>query len=646
MSYYAVLFALQAAVRLGGSTRQALRERALARPVALPLPAVTLVDRTNWALNILQNDPRLPRLRRNIYGDAPPLPEDTAEGAEQRDALFETACDRWRADRARLPAEVLETLGDAASVVEPESAVGLVYVAQWRNDVSPGVTARIGLSLFDIALEYAGANPAVFGADARTEPFISALAINLRSLVRPLERAGPGGMDGAGEAFAQRAVAVFFRSGLQALHDHPSAFVDEEHVAELASAMLEPLVTLFARQPTSPSWVRIRETLLGPVTNAAFATLADRQTAFLGDAFADDQALGAMTQRFFQEVADHSLERTFSKGGLTRIYTSMLTTMADNPSLVASGGGLSSAMGRGALSGMAQALLTLPRPYDHAAMRAHMASTALEAVASQSSAAADHEADPWDRAAARGVSAFVAGLAANAAAPGFQRVVDRPFLLAMSRLVFEEAARTPGMLAGDEASAEVASVVSGVSALLAHPASDLMGRAHWREVVDTFVRAATTNPGAVTPLGGDGHGPVVSGLLSLMDVAEANARPSGGGGARRPGAVMFGATLAGALTAATRAAAGHPSAAAHEEAWTAVTGLAMTLNGLASTTDGRIGAAEWVWLFRAWVAEAVAGGLDPDAPAEVVLAPLLAADAPVVQADEAAGEEDAVERGV
>lgn len=643
MSYYAVLFALQAALRVGGATRQALRERALAQPVALPLPSVALVDRTNWALNILQHDPRLPRLRRCIYGDGPPLPEDTPEGVAQRDALFETACDRWRARREQLPAEIRERWGAAGVDVEPEAAVGLVYVAQWREDARPNVTARIGLTLFDIALEYAGANPAVFGADARAEPFVTALAFNLRALIEPIHTASPGAMDAAAEAFAERAVAVFFRSGLQALHDNPSVYTDEEHVAELASGMLGPLVRLFAEEPAAPSWVRIRETLLGPVTSAAFVTLSQNQAAFLGDSFADDRALGAVTESFFREVADHNLDQAFSTGGLTRIYTRVVGAVADNPSLMIAGDGHGAAMGRELIAGMARSLAMMPRPYDHAALRAEMAALALETVAAQSSAVASTSGDPWERAAARAVGAFVEGVAAQAGASSFQRVVNRPFMLDLARVVFDEAARAPGMLAGDEASAEVKGLVAGVAALLAHPASDLMGRAEWRPVLRTFVAAASANPGALTGVGEAGaapNGPVVSGLLSLMDVAEANVRASTTGGVRQPGAVMFGATLAGALSAATRAAAGHPRAAADEASWAAVTGLAMTLNGLAGTADGRIGAAEWAWLFRAWVAEAVAGGLAADAPAEVVLAPLLSADAePSAGAGDAARED-------
>jgi hypothetical protein len=276
-----VAFAVRSVVRLGSAARQAYEQSvrdATMRIQDLPVP-------------IISNDEAL--FGFFDLGDQRPRIED---GGDLKDLWVEDRDGNMvpRDDAARdiLVAEQLKILqqmpGDFRrswiSQRFQQEAMSGVLVKQWKDGTGPPTPAiRLVLAFTDVALDYVGSNPGILGVGGNGEKLITALSANFRKLLPDVDKKDGWKGKEATTFFVERALAITLHAGLKTISETPDLLVEEQHYRELLQNVVDPFVAGFDKNPDDrPSWIDIRDTLLGPVAEAALKTVRQNQEAFFG----------------------------------------------------------------------------------------------------------------------------------------------------------------------------------------------------------------------------------------------------------------------------------------------------------------------------------------------------------------------------
>lgn len=494
---------------------------------------------------------------------------------------------------------------------------GLTVIKQWQDGRGPhSPWARLGLALGHVVIEAVQVHPGAFGLRGRAELYVKAFTSQLaKVLPHPDDPRAPG------NDRATRVLAIAFQAGFAALADLADEVIEEEHLQELVVETVKPLIAQLADVAQGEAKLAsVRDTVLGPVVTAAITTLARNQQAFLGARFAPGTALGMVTATFLtaeigEGDAKNHIKSIFSEDGLIRVTKAALAVVAQRPEIVVGkGDGKGDRFARAFVQQLAGSVVKFGPPLDRKTAFTKLAVAALDSLATSSAIFFD-PGDPWHEATARVVHDALGDIAEGlqlavkptGAAKADERVklfIAAAFteenLVGYVRIYLDQAARTPSMLTGRQASAELKQIVASVTRALARQEGKLLSLESINTIAAVAAEEAAKNPARLFRL--DPARPeesLAADLIArLLGAASAQLRAGDGRGA---GVVMFGETLEQTIVSTLRAASGNAlRAASNQEGLLA---LVDALNALATRQDVPIGRKEWLFLFRALVAQ-------------------------------------------
>ena len=466
---------------------------------------------------------------------------------------------------------------------------GAILIKQWdpaRGPISPW--ARIILAAGDIALEYVSANPSILGGDGNGENLIAAYAKNLSDILPD------DGDFGAKENFAQRLTGAFLRAGFNTISRNPEWLVSEEHLQELISSSVAPLVEALPDSITEQlKWREIADAIMGPMAKAALQTVAKHQTAFLGDNFDPDKALGAVTRALFLEAAKDGLKDQFTREGLLGLYSAALGVAAERPQLfLGDGQHPEDELARELFSNFAGVLRDSPPPFDGEVGIA-LASAALGTVGNNIHRFAD-DTDLWAQTAAEMVRSlitkFKSALDTN---ENIKSVFSKSQLIELGRILLSHVAETPSMILGSGNEAWEG-VLTAVAAAMKADTKLLLSGNDWLEIVKAAAEEVAANPARLFRLNpADPENVLAAKLISviLKSAAAIIETPDLQGKT-----VLFGKTLREAIIIVLRATSGNPQAV--QEHLDKIEKLIKKLNEFVAQNHLQYGNKEWLRLFR------------------------------------------------
>ena len=507
----------------------------------------------------------------------------------------------------------LTASGKSEHDAQREAQMGVAghMVAQWRLErTPPSAMVRMALTLTDIGLEFVASEPSILGIGGRGERLIVAFARNMSVLI-PDDVAAFGPKTD----FADRVLGIFLKAGLGTLAGNASIVVKDEDVAKLLAGVTKPIVDALPQSITEQIHYRdLVDALAGPSAEAAFKLLAENTGTYLGQDFADDKALGAVTSAFFEEIKDTahggSIVDVFSEQGAIRLYQAGLGVAVERPGLfVGDDTSAKSQMFRELLSGTSKTLQMYPR--FKGPVGASLAAMVVETVGHNAPALLQLKPDePWEKVAAKALEQVTSGLAdalKNQDAKGALKSFSDGQLLELGRVVLAQVAQTPGML-GIERS-EVQSIVAGMAAAMAADDKLLLSADGWLRITGVAVRQAASNPGRLFCLSADDQkeGLAVMVMTSVLKVAGETWTLTGRSAPARP--LLFGDTLEAALTAAIEALAGNVAAVVGQP--DLVDQFLRVLMAKAAANPEKFGSAGLLNVFRAGIGKVMAEGTLP-----------------------------------
>jgi hypothetical protein len=482
----------------------------------------------------------------------------------------------------------------------PDEITGIWIVTQWSKAATPvGPIARVVLTIVDVAAEFAGQNPAIFGVGGSAEILVQALAMHIAELVPDdTQDLGPRNLLG------QKLAGIFLKAGLSALNEHPEAVIENAHVQSLVKSTLPKLIEALPSGLGQVEWRNVVETLLGPVASEALKAVAENPQAFFGRKFADDDLLGALTRTFLLKAADVGIGEIFSRAGAVTIYKSVLKLASRRPELFL--GTPADTTGKLVTTLFHDLTATLAEsspPFDEDLV-GELAASTLETVAGEGSALLDPD-KPWQNVLSvtlTPVLAAISGALKQHDSGALKRLVSGDALKEMVRIVVTQIARTPGMVTSTD-NAEVNALVSAVAGAMAQDDNLLLSHDDWMQILAVAAQEVAANPGRLVPkkIGGAARNLLAELLGDLASVAADQWKQRG-----RAGSVLFGPTLREAMTIALRAAAGNAAAALANRA--GLKDLAAKLSDVVAAKPGQFGSKEWLRLYRALIVKVLESG--------------------------------------
>lgn len=491
--------------------------------------------------------------------------------------------------------------------------------------------ARFGLTLAQTGIQALAAQPRLLGLEPKVETLVGAFASKVSEIIGPENSIYPGDVNGV--SFKERAAAVLLQASLSTISENPSMVVSAPHWAQFVGAVLSPLAAAQSEEQGRRliSISQLPRLMRGPMAQAALRTLHERQGDFFGERFAADKAAGAITQEILAAAVrtpaeDFNILNAFSQRGLTLVYTASLNAAATRPELFITERGQSADSLRSLLGNVATILRNAPPPFDDRSGLADQLTCAVIDVAanhlSQRVAADFGDEDAWDTVTGRIlgsiVEGFRSGLTARVADAGaanpFLSVFNKDQAVEIVRIIAAQAAQTPEMLLGPGRRNEVYAISQAVAAFMSDPNTRLASAADWRAVIAVALDEAAKNPGTLFALDLNARPEsqlAVSLISALLSNAAASVRDVPGVGAtvRRPGSVLFGNTLRQAIEMTLRAAANNASMLLDQPTHlAALNAFIEKVQSYVQDQNGRLGSAEWLWLYRSFIAEVIATG--------------------------------------
>ncbi|MDA1098425.1 MAG: hypothetical protein O2967_05515 [Proteobacteria bacterium] len=381
-----------------------------------------------------------------------------------------------------------------------EGAVAAVMFKQWaegEGPVSPWV--KVSLSVIDVALEYIGTDPSRLGLDGNGGKFLGAFASQLSHLIPDDDEYGEK------KGFLGRLGGMFVQAGLRTINENPDLAFGEDHIQELISNTLKPVVESLpsAKDHWSEhiSYKKAAEALVGPVARAALMTVSKHQKAFLGKGFDPNAAIGAVTKAVIEEGANIGTAKLFTNESLIAIYQSALGVAAERPEFFIKPGlgddeeKKTAAVGaaRALLAGVARTLRKNPPPFD-GDMGVELAVAALDMLKVHALALIDID-DNWEPVVEKLVDQVVGGLK-----EGFDTQDGEPIQSGLSsiqlgeiaKVFIAQAARNPSMVVGD--SEQLKTLVKGMAEGIKADQANLLSVDDWLEIAsDAAVHTVADN---------------------------------------------------------------------------------------------------------------------------------------------------------
>ena len=604
-----ILFAIRSATRLGRAA--SLELQAAIRDSSVEMPSVIRIDAEPIAV-----------LKASIT---------RANLSDAARAAMKDAFRRYDEDYRREP-EVwacARRLGLGVEIEEASEIRGLVTIRQWGEGAKKNKPlARVGLALVEVALDYAGTNPAVFGVGSDGERFVRALALAIDEI---LPNSDAEGVIAAESLFAERSIAILMHAGLGALQQHVADNIGEAHLRDISLSVLRPLAENFKDGRIGRKTLHdFQDLLLGPMAHEALKAVARNRRAFLGERFSDDKALGAVTDEILKvldapkdgEQAWNVADNLLARDVWVRVYGATLDLAIQRPGLFA-GSGDKRDFGRDLVQQVAGSLKAMTPPLS-VSVAAVAASDAI-GVLSRHTTLLFGARTPWAEAARDATGRVLASVAAGMKAGLVEeksgarvvvkvdeilgRVFSEEQIGALIRMVLDQAAKTPGMLVGGGQRDEVKALVAGIARAVSATERNLLSSQDWLEVAAIVAEQAAKNPGRLFKIV-DAQGASVDPgeelavriIRDLLAAGAADLRTRERGG----GALLFGETLKEAINDALRMASEHAVAAAknHE----AVVDLVKRINAFQTVAGVALGRETWLQLFRHYLKRAVLEG--------------------------------------
>ena len=487
-------------------------------------------------------------------------------------------------------------------LADAQVMAGALLIEQWDphkpRPLSP--FARIILAAGDIALEYVAANPGLLGVGGNGQKLIGAFALNLSGMLPD------DGQFGDNHQFGERLLGVFLRAGLDTINNNPGWVASEEHLQQLMSNAVEPLVKALPADITQQVKYReVIDTLIGPVASTAMQTLADHPDAFFGEDFRAETAIGALTQALLGQAAKTGLDKQFSKEGFIDLYKAALGVAAEKPHLfLKDDGDHRDQLAADLIRNLSSTLLKCPSPFK-GNVGVQLAAAALETV----SANAHHfagQGKPWTLAAADMVSQVTGQLAkAFAENQKIESAFSKTQLIELGRLMLGHIAAAPEMIVGHEDA--LAQLVGTVAQAMATDDKLLLGGGDWLEIAAVAAREAAANPARLFKLDPDHPNQTLAARLIAVVLHSASAILEQDG--LKETSVLFGATLREAIVILLQATSGRPEAV--RTCLPAIEALVAGLNAFVAENADAFGGKEWLGLFQ-FLLGSVLDGREPD----------------------------------
>lgn len=585
------LFGIKAILRLKQAGQQALEQSARDKEAVFPELIKPDVDRVQIVRTVF----RSPRFEGHVASGTAHaglwqrVRDETSPPASAVDTLYLLATEIHAGQGTDL----------SRTYSSSETAAGAVLIGQWSDAAKPvSPIAHVVITAADIALEYVAANPNILDMGGSGDELLGAFADNLSQLLPDDGSFGP--REHLGERFA----GAFLRAGLETLSQHPDLVTSKDHVQELVTRAVAPVIAVFPNALAERlEFQDVLDALIGPAASAVMNTVAAKPEAFLGEDFAASRALGALTQGVLRGAAVDGLSKQFGKSGLLEIYRAALGVAVEQPQLfVESDGSPKNELIQNLFAKLAETLKTSPPPFDRTE-GIKLASVVLESIAENGHRFAAGD-EPLEDVAADLVKTLSERLAEAFRNNGsLSSVVTRERRLELARVALRHIAAMPEAIFDKQST--LGSVVGAVAAAMAEDKELLLGGDDWVEIVRVAAAEAASNPGRLFGASDDPSHDLAPQLLSLL------IRSAGEIAANKDNrSVLFGATLREAAAILMEASSGNFAAIRDrvEELEDAVG----ELNEFVAANAERFGNKEWLRLFRVLVARLLAGA---DVPA-------------------------------
>jgi hypothetical protein len=515
-------------------------------------------------------------------------------------------------------------LSSGSSIRQQEEQKAVALLQQWRTGQGPPPPlARVAIALASVAAEFAQTNPALFAKGEKGEKLIRIAAQQIQVMLPdPDSREQWKDVDWNRYYFAERTLSILLQAGLRTVTADPALLSSEAHVQALVTATADPLLAAFDGTPRDPlDLMRIQDALLGPVAEAALKSVAQNQRQFLGDRFAPEKAAGALTASALTVIRERGLRNSFDDTTLLALVSAGLGVAASRPELFLDDKGRpKDQFAKDLLSNVCAAVQQLTRDRklaDLDGFGVDIAVVVLGVVGEHASGLIAPQ-NTWEKIAAEAVTSVADGLAEGLKVQGlkaFEQLFTRAQATELIRIVLAEMARTPGLLTGEDASAEVKQLVSALAAAMAADKALLLSPTDWHTIAAVAAEEAARNPARLFRLdSGSPQAQLGTKIItSILTAAAEGFRRSG----RPGGAVSFGEVLSEAVQTALRAASGNLEGAARAVGLITAAGgqpldnlglLVTTLNELVADDPKQVGWREWRWLFRSLVIDAIDQG--------------------------------------
>jgi hypothetical protein len=607
MSPQTIVFGIQSIMRLGNAARRAYQDKAIDADIVLPDIDTATLETPQRALLILQDailDGRLVEAQWTGDHDLVNGNDASAAGLAAQIRVIEIA--------TKLDAGFEQSL----------TADGLAVLSQWSSAANRQTPlGRIGIELADIALDYIGANPSLFGADGNGARLIKSVAVNLAELLPDADDPTAPGVN-----FASGAIRIFVESGLRVVNNNIDEYIDETHLQDVATSILTPLIDAVANPVGgNQPWYDLRDEFLGPISAAAIDALARNQVAILGDGFKLDSGFGALTQSVLVSIKDNGLQDDFGKQGLVRVYGSMLDTVMTQPDLfLGDADSKADHLVTKILLDSAATLKSKTPPFNKS-LGVELVASALETVSANAAALVPNlDAEQWTESVAdiseviiREVSTGLASGLASGDPVSFQRIFSNDQAAELIHIIVADVAATPGLVA-DGQSPEIRALVEIMARAMAAQNGRLFSADNWLDVAAIATREVASNPNRLVKLDQqDAEQQLLYQLISEVMNAAAEAAATG----RAGGSVLFGPLLVEVTRTVLETAAGNAAKALQHIA--ELKEFITTLATVSATIKDSLGRQEWLYLFRKHVAAVIDSGELPDLDPQTLLNELL-----------------------
>lgn len=511
----------------------------------------------------------------------------------------------------------------------------VVLVKQWGDAAEAEPWAgRLAVRLARLGLSFVANQPGAVGLEGNAARLVSSLALNL---IPQLEE-----FQNTSQPFAEKAFMIFSQADLSALQANIDEMIDEDHLRDMSKSVLVPLVKAF--EADSLSAIKVRDLLLGPMSEAAIGALMRNQEAFLGSKFktsAGDPAsagtlIGELTRSVLTALQENGLIDDFGRDGALRIYNALLDLAAERPELFIDADGKIQTLGENVLEALATQLRAAPPPYNKAAI-GEVVAAAVDAVGQTAPVLFDRTGD-WGTLSndllthlVQNVTAGLSG--ALRAQDGTDKVLEKLFskdqAAALVHIAATRFAATPGMIAPD-GSPELQAFMGIVAASIRDSGAPMLSAEDWLNVAALSADAVAANPGRLIDIstGNAQTDQVLYGVVSAVIAGAAgdmrNAADVAAG--RRSGKILFGESLADAIHVAVKTAAGNVTKAAANTA--AIRGLMAALQDYAAAHVGSFGEREMREVLRDLLPYVVQYGTVPTLT-DALIESLISSDSPL-----------------